>query len=71
MIEHDKIYEATIKLGIKTDTGDITGKVLEEKGVEQELEEEKIKEVFHGFIGKQMQVPPIYSAIKVNRKKTI
>lgn len=72
LIEHDKIYEAVIGLGIKTDTGDREGKIIQEKNVNIEnLEEQKVKAVLEKFIGKQEQIPPIYSAIKVNRKKVI
>lgn len=68
MINHDKIYEAEIKLGVKTDTLDREGKILEQKeaGI---IEEIRVKEVLKQFIGKQSQIPPIYSAIKVNGKK--
>ncbi len=62
-----KEYIATIKLGIKTDTEDITGNILEQK--EYNLKEEQIKEVLHSFLGKSIQEVPIYSAIKVNGKK--
>ena len=58
----DKIYEAEMKFGIKTDTGDITGKVLQEENVN--VSKEKLDEVLKTFIGKQKQVPPMYSAIK-------
>ncbi len=72
LIEHDKIYEAVIKLGIKTDTKDITGKIIEERNTSiSNLDEKRINEVLKSFLGKQMQTPPMYSAIKVNRKKTI
>lgn len=64
----DKVYEAKIKLGIKTDTADITGKVIEEKQVPV-LEEKFVNEVFEKMIGKQMQIPPMYSSIKVNGMK--
>lgn len=70
LIDHDKIYETTIKLGIKTDTDDIEGKILEEKEVNlSNLEEETVEQVLKKFIGKQEQIPPIYSAIKVKGKK--
>lgn len=72
MINHDKIYEAEIRLGKKTDTEDAEGKMIEEKEVDLEnLKEEKIKKVLESFIGRQKQFPPMYSAIKVNRKKAI
>lgn len=50
LIEHDKIYKATLKLGIKTDTADITGNVIEEKDIDEaSINEEKISEVLQGF----------------------
>ena len=70
MINHDKVYETEIKLGAKTDTADREGKILEERIVEKEnLSEENIKEVLKQFIGKLEQIPPMYSAIKINGKK--
>ena len=70
LINHDKIYVATLKLGIKTDTGDITGNIVEEKNVsEKRLQKEYIQKVFEEIRGEQEQIPPMYSAIKVNGKK--
>ena len=70
LIEHDKIYEAVLKLGIKTDTADSEGNVIEEKKVQlANLSDEKVSAVLKGFIGKQEQMPPMYSAIKVKGKK--
>ena len=70
LINHDKEYEVVLKLGIKTDTADLEGKIIEEKEVADNLlEKEKVLDVLNGFIGKQKQVPPMYSAIKVNGKK--
>ena len=63
-----KEYIAQIKLGIKTDTLDITGNVLEKQDIPS-LKEEKIKEVLNSFIGKSIQEVPLYSAVKVNGKK--
>ena len=63
-----KEYEATIKLGIKTDTGDITGKVLE-KSSYPKYTLNKIKQVLESFLGKSIQEVPIYSAVKVKGKK--
>ena len=68
LINHDKTYIATLKLGIKTDTADSEGNVIEEKEI-QELSAEVIINVLNSMIGKQSQVPPMYSAIKVNGKK--
>ncbi len=51
LIEHDKIYEAVLKLGEKRDTADIEGKVIETKNVEQEkLNEENIRKVLKSLI---------------------
>ncbi len=70
LIEHDKIYEVILKLGIKTDTADSEGNVIEEKPAqESSLDEKNVKNVLSSFLGKQEQMPPIYSAIKVNGKK--
>lgn len=70
LINHDKIYTATLKLGIKTDTGDITGNILQEKNInEEKLKQKNIEKVLQNIQGKQKQVPPMYSAIKINGKK--
>ncbi len=70
LIEHDKTYEVKLKLGIKTDTADIEGNIIEEKNIiEENLKEEKVKNVLKSFIGGQKQIPPMYSAIKVNGRK--
>ena len=70
LIDHDKIYQVELKLGMKTTTADSEGKLIEEKEVLSEmLEEDKVKQVLETFLGKQSQIPPIYSAIKVNGKK--
>lgn len=68
LINHDKTYIATLKLGLKTDTADIEGNIIEEKEV-PELSEEIVIKSLNSMIGKQIQVPPMYSAIKVNGKK--
>lgn len=60
----DKKYVAEIKFGIVTDTQDTTGKVLSE--CESRVSEAEFKSVMEGFIGKQLQLPPMYSAVKVN-----
>ena len=58
----DKTYVATIKLGISTDSYDVTGNVLEEKEVN--VTDSQIDETIEQFRGKQLQKPPIFSAIK-------
>lgn len=70
LINHDKKYIATLKLGIKTETADVEGKVIEEKNVNSLLlNKENISSIFKELCGKHTQKPPIYSAIKVNGKK--
>ena len=70
LINHDKEYEVTLKLGKKTDTADSEGNILKEQFVENcILEKANIVNVLNSFIGVLMQVPPMYSAIKVNGKK--
>ena len=70
LINHDKEYQVILQLGIKTDTADVEGKIIEEKEVDLDaLNEEKVKKILSTFLGKQKQTPPIYSAIKVNGKK--
>ncbi len=62
-----KEYIATIKLGIKTDTSDITGTIVEEK--DYQVDKDKINEVLKTFLGKSTQQVPIYSAVKINGTK--
>ena len=70
LINHDKTYEAVLKLGEKTDTADVEGQIIETKELQpSSLEKENVKKVLKSLIGKQEQIPPIYSAIKVNGKK--
>ena len=70
LINHDKKYKVTLKLGKKTSTGDEEGEIIEEQNVsEQILEQSNIEEVLKKIIGEQEQIPPIYSAIKVKGKK--
>ena len=67
----DKVYETKIKLGIKTDTADITGNIIEVQNLDtlNSLSEEEIHTIIKSFIGKQKQIPPMYSSIKVNGMK--
>lgn len=70
LINHDKVYIATLKLGTKTDTADGEGKVLEQVDIKSlNISKEKVENVLKDTIGKQEQYPPMYSAIKVNGKK--
>ena len=66
--EHaDKVYEATLRLGLVTDTQDITGRTIEERPVDITLEQ--LEAVLASFRGEIEQIPPMYSAIKVNGQK--
>ena len=67
LTNHDKTYLATVKLGIRTDTYDITGKVLEES--DYNLDKDTLINCLNSFKGSYEQVVPIYSSIKVNGKK--
>ena len=70
LINHDKTYVTTLKLGTKTDTGDITGDVIKEEKVDNKImEEANVLKVLDEIKGEQEQIPPMYSAIKVNGKK--
>lgn len=68
LTNHNKEYIAKIKLGIETDTLDITGNILKEDKIKNYSKEE-IQEILKKFIGKQKQQVPKYAAIKVNGKK--
>lgn len=67
LTDKKKEYVATLLLGVTTDTEDMTGTVLTQNEVT--VTEEKVREVVASFVGKSMQVPPMYSALKVNGKK--
>lgn len=70
LINHDKTYEVELTLGKKTDTADSEGKIIETNDVPTEiLKQQNVEKVLNSFIGKQKQIPPIYSAIKVKGKK--
>ena len=63
-LDHTKAYRATLKLGARTDTGDVTGTVLETAPVT--AGEKELLEVLPRFLGPRMQTPPMYSAVKIN-----
>jgi len=70
LINHNKTYIVQLQLGKRTDTMDCEGNIIEEKEVEKEIfEKSNVEKILKSFIGKQEQIPPIYSAIKVNGKK--
>ena len=63
-LDHTKAYRATLKLGVRTDTGDVTGTVLET--APGTAGEKELLEVLPRFVGPRMQTPPMYSAVKIN-----
>lgn len=65
--DHDKEYEAVLLLGVTTDTEDMTGEVQKQSDVT--VTEEEVQAVIQSFIGSYDQVPPMYSAIKINGQK--
>lgn len=68
MLADDKRYQTVIQLGMMTDTGDITGTLLETKQIPP-LTEQQIALCLASFVGKIEQIPPMYSALKLNGKK--
>lgn len=67
LTDKDKVYKATMLLGIQTDTLDISGKVCNKAVVN--VTEQQVRDVISTFVGNIEQVPPMYSALKVNGKK--
>ena len=67
LTDHSKVYEAVLLLGQSTDTQDVSGNVLQEAPVD--VSEEKVREAIMSFLGPYDQIPPMYSALKVNGKK--
>ena len=63
-LDHTKAYRATLKLGVRTDTGDVTGTVLETAPVT--AGEKELLEVLPRFVRPRKQTPPMYSAVKIN-----
>ena len=63
-LDHTKAYRAVLRLGARTDTGDVTGTVLETAPVT--AGEAELLAVLPQFLGPQMQTPPMYSAVKIN-----
>ena len=67
LTDKDKTYQAVLHLGVVTDTQDMTGEILEQK--DAAVSEAEVREAILGFVGEYAQVPPMYSALKVNGKK--
>lgn len=69
LTDRDKTYRAVMRLGIVTDTLDMSGNVLETNEVT--VTEEDVKSAIMSFVGDIMQIPPMYSALKVNGQKLV
>ena len=70
LINHDKTYKVTIKLGETTKTLDREGEIIEKREISRKIfDKDFLENNIRKFVGKQEQIPPIYSAIKVNGKK--
>ena len=68
LTDKDKVYEAVMLLGVETDTQDTTGQILKSSETD-ELTEEQVRSAVLDFVGDYNQVPPMYSALKINGKK--
>ncbi len=69
LTDKKKEYQAKLMLGTVTDTQDTSGKVLKESDAWKELKDEEIRQAVMSFLGLYSQIPPMYSALKVNGKK--
>lgn len=70
LINHNKKYIVLLQLGTKTDTADSEGKILQQEEINTGIfKKDIVISILNSFIGKNEQIPPIYSAIKVNGKK--
>ncbi|TSB46449.1 tRNA pseudouridine(55) synthase TruB [Alkalicoccobacillus porphyridii] len=69
MSDFGKTYEAEVTLGFSTITEDADGETLESKAVHEQWTDSEIRMVLQSFLGEQVQIPPMYSAVKVNGKK--
>lgn len=67
LTDKDKTYEAVMLLGVETDTQDTTGEIKSKKEIDSNLEE--IQNIIISYIGEYQQIPPMYSALKVDGKK--
>ena len=67
MTDKSKEYEACLQLGVTTDTQDMSGKILTQNEVN--VDENSVREAIMSFVGGYDQIPPMYSALKVNGKK--
>ena len=69
LIDSDKTYQAKIKLGVKTSTGDREGEIIETSYIGNSHDSLSIDQVLQSFVGNQEQIPPMYSALKHKGKR--
>ena len=69
MLDSGKTYAGELCLGFSTSTEDATGKVIDQKSVDQDISSEEIDEALKGFVGEIEQTPPMFSAVKVDGKR--
>ncbi len=72
LTDHDKEYVAELLLGVSTDTQDISGRVIKPETAAERvrrIDEQTVRDMISSFIGEQDQIPPMYSALKVNGQK--
>ncbi len=69
MSDYSKTYECEVTLGFSTTTEDFTGEIIEEKPVKELISKQQLNEVMAAFSGEIEQIPPMYSAVKVNGKR--
>ncbi len=69
LTDKDKVYKAVMHLGIETDTQDMSGKVLNSVDIPSDLTSDKVLNVIMSYVGEYSQIPPMYSALKINGKK--
>lgn len=67
LTDRDKTYQAVVRLGVTTDTQDMTGSITQTRPVD--VTEEQIQKTVAGFMGEMEQIPPMYSAVKVGGKR--
>jgi tRNA pseudouridine55 synthase len=67
-VSFDKVYEATLRLGLETDTADIQGHILRQRPYDH-VTRPQIEEIFQKFLGDIQQIPPMVSAVKINGKR--
>lgn len=69
LVHSGKVYTGEITLGLSTTTEDLDGEVVEEQRLAEPISTEKIKETLASFLGESIQIPPMFSAVKVNGRR--